>query len=1014
MTLWLSQQQDHQFQPGGIDQLVSSRNDALIGAMQNANKKYQRNVRTRARVTKDELDDMNKAEFSNSTLTEGRIIAIIVPHSHTDPGWRLTVQHYYDEKVKNILDLAVSKLTIRSDMTFIWSEVIFLHMWWKDSDSVKRSMLKTLVHDGRFEIVAGGWVMPDHAVTHYVSLLVQIQIAHEWLSKEFQVLPTVAWSLDSFGHSPTLSYLWSQTGYNFTVAQRVSQKYKRVLASRQQLEFTWRQLWDKTGKTDIFCHVPPYKLYNIEYACGPDPSVCSLLDFKTKPVDFSHVMRKNGKDSVINHLINPIVQELRQKATNFNHDVVLLPLGDHFRYDTELEWDQTYANLDIFMTYVNNNPKFNMMMKYGTITDYLTEVQKQFNTSSSPIYHGDFLPYSDNSIDYWTGFYSSRPEQKRAIRELQETFQAASVWDSLSLFSDSLQSRDLDHVAQTLSLLQHHDAITGTSRSAVVGDYRSRTRNDRDFARKVISSSIQRILNSKSDKESSENGFWKFYDFSWVRPQLLTFSSRNVWYVVFANSLPQPRHEIISLVIDISDVIVTNNFGTRVPVQVNPFKDKDHALSLHVYILQIPVFIESMSVAIYTLIRPAHNSSQTPRTNIAIKNNHFNAMPLNMFNLTEVKQDLRLSNSYVAAVFSPQNGSLIYVYLKESDTKISVSSELLVYNSSKRGGAYIFAPLGGARNMFSSSPSIFTTSGELSQQIEITHGEVTLTYTLYNTEGVNAKVIHVTCRVNVNVPEMNDLELIVRFVTDIDSRGVFYTDNNGFQHTRRKYHKDIPIAGNYYPMTTYAAIQDSSARFTVHATHAHGVTSLHNGELEIMLDRHPTNDDGRGLGQGIKYSNSHVDVFMLQFETCDKESKNVRHSEEIFLHTLDSILAGDCLQCPVTMIQSNSQYELKTFKFLSEKLPIDISIVTMKKITIASNQFNLRLVLHRRGSIQSGVRNTGTEPINLWSLVQNMYALHVKEMSLTFTHTKRAVRSGDKIYLEPMRMAAFEIGLLTV
>ncbi|XP_033736441.1 alpha-mannosidase 2x-like [Pecten maximus] len=1007
LLLWLSRSSDP-IQQDVYDQFVLPITGLPVKVTENKNTK----TRPRVRVSKDILDDVNEDESSFPVPREGRILTIIVPHSHTDPGRLYTVQDYYEKRVRRILNLAVSKLTTRSDMTFIWSETVFLYMWWKDADSVKRSMLKTLVHDGRFEIVAGGWVMADAAVTHYSALLVQIQVAHEWLSTEFQVSPKAAWAIDSFGHSPTLPYLWSQTGYTFAVAQRVSQKYKHAMGSRRQLEFTWRQQWDKTGNTDFFCHVPPYKLYNIADACGPDPSVCMLLDFKTTPVDFTHVRRREGTDSTLDRLISSIVHQLRQKAANFNHNVVLLPLGDDFRYDTELEWDTVYANLDILTTYINNNPKFNMMIKYGTLKDYLTEVRKQYNTSRSPLYSGDFLPYTDNSNDYWTGFYSSRPEQKRAIRELQETYHVASVWYSLLLIADSHKSRDdLEHVARTLSLLQHHDAITGTSKSTVVGDYRSRAREHRDMAREVICYSVQRIIGSKSDQKSSENGesIWKFYGLSWDRPQLLTFSARKVWHLVAVNSLPQTRNDIISLVLDINNVIVTNNYGTRVSVQVNPFRESHQRLSRLLYVIQFPIFIESMSFAVYTISRAPTDSSPSPNTNIAIYNNHLKVMPSNVFNLTDGKQDPRLSNSYITAVFSPLNGSLIYVYLKESDTKIAVSSELLVYNSSTKSGAYIFAPLGDAHSIFSSSPSIFTTSGEISQQIEITYTGVTLTYTLYNTDGVNAKVIHVTCHVNVNMTEMRDLELIVRFVTNINSSGILYTDNNGFQHSRRTYRKDTPIAGNYYPITTNAVIQDNSARFTVHATHAHGVASLRDGELEIMLDRHPMSDDGKGLGQGMKYSNSHVDTFSLQFEKCDN---NMCQPNEMFLPTLNSIVANDYLQCPMITILSNSQYELKTVRLLSEKLPIDTTIVTMRKKMISSNQFTLQMVLHRRGSVES--RNTRAQPINLWSLVREMYAVNVKEMSLTFTHTKRALSSGDQVTLEPMTMAAFEIGLLTV
>jgi alpha-mannosidase II len=92
----------------------------------------------------------------------------------------------------------------------------------------------------------------------------------------------------------------------------------------------------------------------------------------------------------------------------------------------------------------------------------------------------------------------------------------------------------------------------------------------------------------------------------------------------------------------------------------------------------------------------------------------------------------------------------------------------------------------------------------------------------------------------------------------------------------REYDKNLPIQGNYYPITAATYIESRSAplnerdsalsRFTVLSHQAHGVTSLQEGELgtaygtciskvniptELMLDRRLNRDDGRGLGEPI-------------------------------------------------------------------------------------------------------------------------------------------------------------------
>jgi alpha-mannosidase len=48
---------------------------------------------------------------------------IVMPHSHNDPGWLKTVEGYFATATKNILNNIVNKLTLHTNMTFIWSEV---------------------------------------------------------------------------------------------------------------------------------------------------------------------------------------------------------------------------------------------------------------------------------------------------------------------------------------------------------------------------------------------------------------------------------------------------------------------------------------------------------------------------------------------------------------------------------------------------------------------------------------------------------------------------------------------------------------------------------------------------------------------------------------------------------------------------------------------------------------------------------------------------------------------------
>ena len=61
-----------------------------------------------------------------------------------------------------------------------------------------------------------------------------------------------------------------------------------------------------------------------------------------------------------------------KKGGLYRSGVVLIPVGDDFRYMTEIEWDQQYENYLKIIQYVNSKPEYNTKVKIAYFVDMLT------------------------------------------------------------------------------------------------------------------------------------------------------------------------------------------------------------------------------------------------------------------------------------------------------------------------------------------------------------------------------------------------------------------------------------------------------------------------------------------------------------------------------------------------------------------------------------------------------------------------------------------------------------------
>ena len=123
-----------------------------------------------------------------------------------------------------------------------------------------------------------------------------------------------------------------------------------------------------------------------------------------------------------------------------------------------------------------NGKKFKF--KYSTAHNYLQALKRheQKNDVEWPVYKGDFLPLNSNHpAHFWTGYFSSRPNFKRLLREASGTAMASNTLYSLDYLREGEKSQSfqfykgvIPRLKETVATMVHHDTITGSSMPYVV------------------------------------------------------------------------------------------------------------------------------------------------------------------------------------------------------------------------------------------------------------------------------------------------------------------------------------------------------------------------------------------------------------------------------------------------------------------------------------------------------------------------------------------------------------------
>jgi hypothetical protein len=214
-------------------------------------------------------------------------------------------------------------------------------------------------------------------------------LGHLFIARSFgpQFVPRLSWQIDPFGASSVVAFLFSFF-FDYHVVDRVDYALKRKWIAEKSLEFVW--------SGGIFAHCLE------EHYSSPVG-----YDFEGSYSDNPQINPKNVRQRA-----DELLRDLARRGSYFRTPNLLLLFGDDFRF---VNADKMFLNMDMLMAEINSRNDSGVSVRYALAAEYFDTVVQTLDTAAWPELdpETDLFPYrKDVSFQWYTGFYTTRPQQK--------------------------------------------------------------------------------------------------------------------------------------------------------------------------------------------------------------------------------------------------------------------------------------------------------------------------------------------------------------------------------------------------------------------------------------------------------------------------------------------------------------------------------------------------------------------------------------------------------------------------
>ena len=834
----------------------------------------------------------------------------MVPHTHDDTGWQVTVDQYFFADVYYVIDTVIPRLAEDPNRKFIYVEIGFFARWWDQQTPKKKALTKTLVERGQLEFINGGWCMHDEASPYYTAMVDQTTRGHMFLKKHFgeYAIPKGTWQIDPFGHSNTQAWLmgaesgmqsmfWGRTDYQ-------DLNYRKL--ARNHTDDRWPEwVWQGSASLGKSAQIFAGELGGGGYGAP--------INFNEAGSDkMSQVQDDPARhDYNVDAWVDKIIAAAQNQAVFTKTIHQMWPCGSDFEYQNADHW---YRNLDKLIHYVNKNGTINLL--YSTPTKYVTAkhtetIKKDLKWE---VRTDDIFPLGDNDHNYWSGYFTSRPALKKQVRVATNFLGAARQIEIFGKVEDlghptqrpapPVGTSFTDSLEGTIGVATHHDGMSGTERQDVADDYEQRISESHIEAEVGVAKGLSNLLgNDITLGHCNCNSGVGAIAGDCLNISMCAYTTgRTSFQVVAWNSQGQASEQVIRVPVTGPGYSVSSvaNESHKIASQLIPLTKRDYELPL--------LYLTYDELKNDTIVRRTENKD----THVLIFSAKLPPVGYETFEVkmvaptaptaveisTEVPVDVnkRYGNGYYEIEINSANGMVEMLHNVAENKSTPFSIDWGWYNSSVGGctkgvskgmnpcsgqssGAYMFRP--NTSNVFATGPAE-TVVTEVVEGALVT--EIRQTFSDWATHVIRLfkgkpyiEVEWTAGPIPINqpwlVPESEEgklcgpggcnwgKEVVIMYQSGIHSESKFYTDSNGREMLKRVRNErgpsypplnvSEPVAGNYYPVNAMIALDDGKMELAVLTDVSMGGSSMRDGGLELMVHRRIQKDDSRGVQEPL-------------------------------------------------------------------------------------------------------------------------------------------------------------------